>query len=379
MHIAGQFIQGKGKPIPLNFTRVKVFPVKKPRRPQEPHKPYPYTEETVRVKNENASGVTLAGILTIPEGEGPFPAVILISGSGPNDRDATIFGHKVFLVLADYLTRQGIAVLRTDDRGSNQSTGDFNSADIGELASDVAALYRFLSDHPKINAHKIGVIGHSHGASVAPVATVIEPGISFAVLMAGSSACLADDLVEQTEIIYKQRGISELAIALNTKYLKAAFEIVKQDIGLEEAKQQFEGFIKSFEPELKKVNEKELRMLGLMPPLKTSIINSFMTPAMKKDLFFQPNTFLEKMTCPTLILHGSKDVQVPVYHLYKTQQLIRSNGNSRVKAMEFKDKNHLFQSCETCTVSEYKEIEETMSPEVLDYIITWVFDLYRLK
>lgn len=372
MHLLVNFVTGKRKPIPVNFTRVAEFPVKKPRRPQEPHKPYPYTEETVSVENEHASGVTLAGTLTLPEGEGPFTAVILISGSGPNDRDATIFGHKVFLVLADYLTRSGIAVLRTDDRGSNKSTGDFNSADIGELASDVAALSRFLSNHPKINAHKIGVIGHSHGASVAPVATVIEPSISFAVLMAGSSACLADDMLEQTEIIYKQRGISELAIALNTKCLKAAFEIVKQDVGLEEAKQQFEEFIKSFEPELKDVDEKELRMLDLVPPLNTSLIKSFMTPAMKKDLFFQPDAFLEKMTCPTLILHGSKDVQVPVYHLYKTQQLIRSNGNIQVQGREFKGKNHLFQSCETCTVSEYKEIEETMSPDVLEYLANWI-------
>lgn len=375
LNIIGYFLQGNNAPINLNLTKVSEFPVKKARRPQEPTEPFPYSEELVKIKNERAEGVTLAGTLTIPEGKGPFPCVILISGSGPNDRDAHIFGHKVFLVLADYLTRNGIAVLRTDDRGTHESTGDFNSADIIALSSDVVALYQYLKNHAKINADKIGVLGHSHGASVAPVAVVNENRFAFAILMAGAAESLANNIIEQSEIIYKQAGVSNAGIQLNTAFLNAAYDIVKQDIDLENAKKQFEIFINDFEKDLDTVSEKDLKTLELTPPINTSIIDGFMAPAMKKDLFFQPADYLEKMMCPTLIINGNKDVQVPVHHLYMTSDLISGNGNSQITTKEFINKNHLFQTSETGSVSEYRKIEETMSPEVLAFISNWIIDI----
>lgn len=373
LNISGQFIQ-ENSPINLKFTKVSEFPVKKARRPQEPTRPYPYLEELVKVENKKAKGVTLAGTLTIPKGEGPFPAVILISGSGPNDRDAHIFGHKVFLVLADYLSRNGIAVLRTDDRGTHESTGDYRSADLLALGSDVIALFKYLKNHSKINAEKIGILGHSHGASVAPVAVINENRIAFAILMAGSAESLAENIIEQTETIYKQIGVSKKGIQLNTAFLNAAYDIVKQDVDLEKAKKQFRIFIKDFEKKLDVVSEKDLKTLELMPPLNTSIIDGFMEPAMKKDLFFQPAAYLTKMKCHTLIINGNKDVQVPVHHLYLTKDLIGSNGNSHITAKAFNNKNHLFQTSETGSVSEYKKIEETMSPEVLAFITNWIIN-----
>ncbi|MDD4596905.1 MAG: alpha/beta hydrolase [Lentimicrobiaceae bacterium] len=374
LNIAGIFAQRKGRGIDLTLTRVSEFPVKKPKRPQEPQRPYPYTEELVEVKIMEAEGVTLAGTLTIPQGEGPFPAVVLISGSGPNDRDATIFGHKVFLVLADYLTRNGIAVLRADDRGANESTGDFHSADIVTLGNDVIALFHFLKNHNKICADKIGVLGHSLGANIAPVATVNENQIAFAVLLAGSAESLAAGMLEQSEIIYKQFGVSDAGIALNAKYLHAVFEIVRQDIDLENAKKQFYHFREDFEKELEVLSEEDLEILELKPPLSARIIREFMTPAMKKDLFMEPGDYLKLMKCPTLILNGDKDVQVPLRHLYLSHDLIMSNGNKQVTAKKFVNKNHLFQSSETGKIDEYKEIEETMSPEVLEFIANWILN-----
>jgi pimeloyl-ACP methyl ester carboxylesterase len=374
LHIEGTFLQGNSGLITLKLEKVLEFPVQKVRRPQEPEKPYPYNEELVNIINENAEGVTLAGTLTTPEGEGPFPAVILISGSGPNDRDANIFGHKVFLVLADYLTLNGIAVLRTDDRGAHESTGDYNSADILALGSDVVALYQYLKTHPKIYADKIGVLGHSHGASVAPVAAVYESDISFAILMAGAAESLSENIIEQTEIIYKQEGVSDNGIALNTKFLNVAFDVVRQNNDIVNAKQQFEVFINTFENELDGVSEKDLEILELKPPLTADIIDGFMSPAMKKDLLFQPGDYLTRLACPTLVINGNKDVQVPIRHLYLTQKLIANNGNTQVTAKEFNNKNHLFQTCETGAISEYNNIEETISPEVLETIANWIIN-----
>jgi dienelactone hydrolase len=379
LHIEGTFLQGNGGLISLNLEKVLEFPVQKARRPQEPKKPYPYIEKLVNIKNVNAEGVTLAGTLTIPEGEGPFPAVILISGSGPNDRDANIFGHKVFLVLADYLTRNGIAVLRTDDRGTHESTGDYNSADIIALGSDVIASFQYLKNHDKISADKIGVLGHSHGASIAPVATVKEGDIAFAILMAGSAESLAKNIIEQTEIIYKQEGVSAVGIALNTKFLNVVFDIVKQDIDVENAKKQLEVFIGGFEKELDGILEQDLKILELTPPLNTNIIDGFMSSAMKKDLFFQPKDYLGQMNCPTLVLNGNKDVQVPVRHLYLSRDIILANGNTHVTSREFLNKNHLFQTTENGAVGEYKKIEETMAPDVLELITNWIINYDNYK
>lgn len=379
LNIAGIFAQGKGRGLDLNLIRVSAFPVKKANRPQEPQRPYPYSEELVEVKNVEAQGVTLAGTLTIPQGEGPFPAVILISGSGPNDRDATIFGHKVFLVLADYLTRNGIAVMRADDRGVNESTGDFQSADMLALGSDVIALFHFLKNHDKIDADKIGVLGHSYGANVAPVAVANESQIAFAVLLAGSAESLATGMLEQSEIIYKQFGVSNAGIALNAKYLHAVFEIVRQDIDLESAKKLFHSFREDFEKVLEVLSEEDLKILELEPPLSAAIIREFMTPAMKKDLFMEPGDYLKLMKCPTLILNGDKDVQVPLRHLYLSHELVTSNGNKQVTAKKFENKNHLFQSTETGNLAEYKEIEETMSPEVLEFIANWILNIGNNK
>lgn len=369
--ITGTFSQGS-QPFSLDLVWVEAFPVEKPRRPQEPEKPYPYQEVQVSFDNANAEGVTIAGTLTIPEGEGPHPAAILISGSGPNDRDANIFGHKVFLVLADYLTRQGIAVLRCDDRGVGESTGEFSSADINDLASDVVAACKYLEGRSEIDPEKIGLIGHSHGASVAPVAAVSYENVAFNVLMAGSATCLSDAIIEQTKMIYAQMEVSKIGIDMNSKFLNEIFRIVASGADQKEAGEEFTAFLTTFERELAQVPEKDLQILELTPPLNPGSIYGFMTPAMKTDLFLNPGEYMRKMNGPVLAINGDKDIQVPVRHLYLTEELLKENGNQEVSIREFKDKNHLFQTAETGSVEEYRELEETMSPEVLACISDWI-------
>jgi fermentation-respiration switch protein FrsA (DUF1100 family) len=374
VQITGTFTQGEN-PFNLNLEKVESFPINKPARPQEPQAPYSYKEEQVVFENKGAEGVSIAGTLTLPGGEGPHPAAILISGSGPNDRDANIFGHKVFLVLADYLTRQGIAVLRTDDRGVAESTGDYKTADIHALASDVVAACKYLESRDDIAPDKIGLIGHSHGASVGPVASVNYEPIAFNVLMAGSATSLSEAMVEQTELIYAQMGISKKGIALNTAFLNEMFRIVASEDDQQVIMDIFSEFLTTFDVELESLSKEEQTILELVPPIDPSCINGFLSPTMKKDLFLDPADYLRRMDGPVLAINGDKDIQVPVRHLYLSEKLLKEKGNQEVTIREFKDKNHLFQTAVTGSVDEYQELEETMSPEVLSCISEWINQL----
>jgi len=194
--IEGNFKQA-GQSLPLMMKKVnKTIEIY---RPQEPKKPYPYLEEEVFYENKEAK-ITLAGTLTLPSQEGLFPVVLLITGSGPQDRDEAIAGHRPFLVLADYLTRQGIAVLRVDDRGVGRSTGDFSPATSEDFASDVLAGIAYLKTRKEINPKKIGLIGHSEGGIIAPMVAVKSPDVAFIVLMAGTG-------LTGEEILYLQGAL----------------------------------------------------------------------------------------------------------------------------------------------------------------------------
>ncbi len=202
--IVGEWTQG-GVSLPLTFKRIEQAPIV--RRPQEPTKPYPYQAEDVSFRNQTAS-VTLAGTLTLPSGKGPFPAVILTAGSGPVDRDETVAGHRIFLVLADYLTRHGIAVLRYDKRGVGQSTGDFPAATTEDLANDALDAVAYLKNRPEINPKEIGLVGHSEGGLIAPMVVSRSSDVAFIVLMAGPGVTGEEILLKQTELILRANGIA---------------------------------------------------------------------------------------------------------------------------------------------------------------------------
>ena len=224
--ISGQFSQG-GQSFPLIFGR-DIISIAVPIRPQEPKHPYPYTEEEVSYDNSEAA-IILSGTLTLPVSKGPTPAVILIAGSGPSDRDASLLGHKLFLVLGDYLTRQGIAVLRFDKRGCGKSTGNYDKATTKDFANDVRAAVAYLKSHEKVNSAQIGLVGCSEGGIIAPMLGAESKEVAFIVLMAAPGVNGEELLYEQGVLIKHSLGETEEAIEQNRKFQERLFAILKSE------------------------------------------------------------------------------------------------------------------------------------------------------
>ncbi|MDX5436783.1 MAG: alpha/beta hydrolase, partial [Pontibacter sp.] len=373
--LLGGLAQNSSKAFPLNMKKVDRLPVAKASRPQEPVKPYPYLEEDVQYRNEQAK-VTLSGTLTIPNTAGPHPAVLLIPGSGPNDRDQTIMGHKVFLVLADLLTRSGYAVLRVDDRGVNKSTGDFETASIADLASDAEAGVRFLKVRPEIDKARIGLVGHSLGAEIAPIAANKSEDGAFVVLMAGAATTsMHVSLYEQTRAHYASLGVSETGIEVNNKILKAVFEAIRTEKDNEKALAKIAAKFKKLDVEVAKLSSEERKLLELSTPLNPKQFTEFLSPAYRVDLFHNLAAELEKVKCPVLAINGSKDLQVLPINLQRIEKALQKGGNRHYTVKEFENKNHLFQTTATGAIAEYSELEETFAPDVVEYMVNWMNSL----
>jgi uncharacterized protein len=325
------------------------------KRPQNPVKPYPYKEEEVTYHNK-AAAVTLAATLTIPPGKGPFSAVVLITGSGPQDRDETLLGHKPFLVLSDYLTRHGIAVLRADDRGFAKSTGTFATATTADFATDTEAGVAYLKSRPDV-AGRIGLIGHSEGGIIAPMVAARNPDVAFIVMMAGSGVRGDELLVMQGELISEASGVSHEVAEKSAATERKALEIVEQET---------DGA----------VTEKKLReLLGPTVPeaqLGTQI-KQITSPWFRYFLVYDPAPALMKVKCPVLALNGEKDLQVPPkQNLPAIRKALEAGGNPNFEVDELPGLNHLFQTAKTGSPAEYVEIEETISPVALEKIAGWI-------
>jgi pimeloyl-ACP methyl ester carboxylesterase len=353
--IDGTFTQG-GKPLPLALKRIKDQAELQTRHPQNPVKPYPYREEEVTYANK-AAGNTLAGTVTIPPGKGPFRAVLLISGSGPNDRDETVFGHKPFLVLSDYLTRKGIVVLRADKRGIGKSTGDLAKATTADFASDAEAGVTFLKTRPEVDPQRIGLIGHSEGGTIAPMVAAGDPGVRFIVLMAGPGVPGDQLIVEQKRLIEEASGVTKEQAAQDAVRQRELFTLVETE--KDDA-----------------VLEKELRakMAGhVSEAMIDAGIQQLMSPWWRYTLTYDPATALRKVTCPVLALNGEKDLQVPpALDLPAIRKALEEGGNKHVEIDELPGLNHLFQTAKTGAPTEYALSEETISPVALDKIAAWI-------
>src|SRR5688572_7879553 len=197
------------------------------RRSQEPTKPYPYYSENVTFENVQAK-ITLSGTLTLPAKEGSYPAVILITGSGPQNRDEEVAGHKPFLVISDYLTKKGIAVLRYDDRGFGESTGDFKSGTSLDFSTDVESAVIYLKTRKEINQQKIGLVGHSDGGMIAPMVAAKSEDVAFIVLLAGPGIHGRKLLVMRQELMAKAMGLSDAEVQESIKWNEKTFEIVSR-------------------------------------------------------------------------------------------------------------------------------------------------------
>jgi hypothetical protein len=354
--IDGTFTQ-MGTPLPLSLKRVKDQAALGPRRPQNPVEPYPYREEEVTYANK-AAGNTLAATLAVPPGKGPFPAVLLISGSGPNDRDETVFGHKPFLVLSDYLTRKGIVVLRADKRGIGKSTGNLATATTADFATDAEAGVAYLKSRSEVDPHKIGLIGHSEGGTIAPMVAAGDPGIAFIVMLAGCGVPGDQIIVKQVRLLDEVAGASEEKAAQDAdreRELLAVVEAEKDETALD-----------------KKLRE-NLAADGVPEAQIGVSIQSLTSPWYRYFLTYDPATALRKVACPVLVLNGSKDLQIaPAQNLPAIRKALEDGGNKHFEIDEMPGLNHLFQTAKTGSITEYAQIEETISPAVLDKIAGWI-------
>jgi len=330
-------------------------------RPQNPVKPYPYREEEKTFPNEKAR-IVLAGTLTIPPGPGPFPAAILISGSGPHDRDELIAGHHPFLVLADHLTRKGIAVLRFDKRGIGQSTGNYAAATSEDLASDAEAAIAYLKTRKEIDPKKIGLIGHSEGGIIAPLVATRSKDVAWIVLLAGPGLKGEDTLLLQSEALLKMYGASDGEIQRTLGFDKQSYALVRQ-----------ESDPAKLETKLKNLVETNSMSVSAPTAALQTQIQMLVSPWFRYFLDYDPVPALQNTMCPVLALNGEKDLQVPSKeNLAKIQKALQDGGNKDFQTAELPGLNHLFQHCATGLPTEYGSIEETIAPEALNAISDWV-------
>ncbi len=358
--ITGQWRQG-GAALPLVFKRSEAGLA----RPQDPKKPYPYREEEVVVENK-AGGVKLAGTLTLPNGKGPFPAVMLLTGSGAQDRNEAVFGHRPFLVLADHLTRQGIAVLRTDDRGVGGSTGKPALSTYEDLAGDVLACIELLKARKEIDPKKIGLAGHSEGAAISMVAAGRSPEIAFLILLAGPGVSGEQLMYEQSKTISRLPGGSERTAALNRKLQETIFGALKRGAAEEELREALKGFASAMSDEDRAAAPKLIAAGEKQIP-------AMLTPAFRALLTFDPAPALAKVKCPVLALFGERDSQVPPpLNLPPMAGALESSGSRDYSIVKLPDLNHLFQTSKTGLLTEYAAIEETFAPVALEMISSWI-------
>lgn len=367
--LRGQFIQG-GASYPLVLTP-SAEEDRSALRPQEPKKPYPYQVEEVRFVN-STDGDTLAGTLTMPTTPGPHRAVVMITGSGPQDRDESLMNHKPFLVWSDALTKLGIAVLRFDDRGVGASTGNFSKATTADFARDVEAAVDYLRSRKEIDNQRIGLIGHSEGGIIAPMVAVSRPkDVSFIVLLAAPGLRGDSILLMQNEMISRRShtpdSIRESTVQLN----RSLFALLVPPTTDEEALRQL----------LAEVLRDAFFDGPLAPPMPHEqvelAINQEMemltAPWMRDFLRYDPAPTLSRVLCPVLAIQGSEDVHVPAAeNLPAIRKALALHGNKEVTIKEFSGLNHLFQHCQTGLPNEYRQIRETVSPEVLQFVGEWI-------
>lgn len=356
----GQWKQGPTT-FPLTFKRTeKALTLV---RPQEPKKPYPYDEREASYENK-LDKVKLAGTLTLPRGAGPFPAVLLITGSGAQDRDEALLGHKPFLVLADYLTRRGIAVLRVDDRGiGGTSKGGPNDTD-ENYAEDALAGIEFLKQQKEVNAKQIGLIGHSEGGIIAPMVAARSADVAFIVLMAGPGVQGKKLLLMQSDLLLRTEMEKEVdsAVEVTERLFKIALEEKDETVARKRMREEQDAVIAD--------RKKKIEVLQTLFQAQTAMM---MTPWFRYILNYDPRPTLMKVKVPVLAINGERDLQVPPKEdLAGIEEALKAGGNKDFQTVLLPNLNHLFQTSETGAPSEYGQIEETIAPVALQTMGDWI-------
>ncbi len=347
-------LKQSGLTFPLNLKKGNSVTLN---RPQTPVKPYPYKEEEVMIENKKGD-LILSGTLTKPQGEGKYPVAVMITGSGPEDRDESVFGHKPFLVLSDYLTRRGFAVLRCDDRGTGKSTGKYRGSTPDDFVTDVEAQIEYLETRNDIDLSKIGLIGHSEGGVIAPMVAAKRNDVGFIVMIAGPGIDMLELLMAQDSLTDIADGVSEEKIAESREANKKVFTILRQTLDSAEARM--------------KINE-ALEGTNLTEGAAAQQISMLTSPWFRWYVNYDPSATLRKVKCPVLAVNGEMDVQVPAKaDLDAIEEALKTGGNTNYEVLVLPGLNHLLQPCNKCSVGEYSQIEETMSPDALNTIGDWM-------
>lgn len=370
----GVWHQGKGS-LPLGLIRTSdTSSFIEHKRPQTPLPPFPYLSIDTVYKNADNT-MQYGATFTRPFSGNKFPTVILITGSGKQDRDENIFGHKPFAVIADYLTKNGIAVLRIDDRGMGKTSGDYETSTIADFAKDVETGIQYLKSRSDVDTKKIGLIGHSEGGIVAPLVAVGNKEVAFMILLAGSGVKGSEindfqniyplqktgtnkDVIKKFLVLHhKLRSIS-----INSKNA-IDYDSTVSKIFLDWKKNQSEETLKEL---IRNSDEETIRSLQYN-------YSSFKTPWWNFFLNYDPSIALQKLSVPVLALNGEKDVQIePKSNLAAIESALKKSKSKNFKTMEIPGLNHLFQHCLRCTVDEYAELEETFAPEILKIMGDWL-------
>ena len=353
----GVWTQGKNS-FPLTIALMK--------RPQEPVD-FPYIVEDVVFSNKEEN-FNLAGTLTTPYGDGPFPVVVLISGSGPQNRNEEIMGHKPFLVLSDYFTRYGIAVLRYDDRGVGDSQGDRTNATTVDYANDAEAAVNYLISRNEFS--NVGLAGHSEGGIIAPIVATQSKNVNFIILMGGTGLPGKEILKLQGALILQQTKISSQGLKVHKEVSSSMIEIVVEEKNNKIATEKILPLFKAYN----NLSEKDQQIIGYDPKtFNTSSIKRLLDPWMRFFISYDPRPALEKVKIPVLAINGEKDLQVPPKeNLSEIKAALQRGGNKNYEIHELKDLNHLFQTSQTGAILEYGSIEETFDEEAMDLMTQWI-------
>ncbi|MBP2831179.1 alpha/beta fold hydrolase [Aquimarina sp. U1-2] len=365
--IVGTFTQA-GLQFPLDLKKGEI--AKEVRKPQEPVPPFPYQNEEVSFTNKN--GDTLYGTLAIPsKNDNMFPAVLLITGSGPQNRNAELFGHKPFLVISDYLVRQGIAVLRFDERGVGASQGNFGKATTQDFADDLVSAFAYLSERNEINATQIGLVGHSEGGLVASMMASKNNTIHFVVLLATPGIRGDRVLASQTQKILEKSNIAKANIDTILGINRTTYDLILKNEDPELLKDKLRQHLTGSISQLNVLNPKPEHLST--PQYIQMMVEQLASPWFTFFVKFDPKLCLQAIKCPVLVLQGENDTQVlPDNNLHAIETAFKKGNNKRVEIVRLQRLNHLFQQSQTGLPNEYGMIQETFSPKALQVLGEWI-------
>lgn len=368
--IAGTFVQQVS--FPLTLIKTDIIPQRK--RPQTPKPPFDYRSEDISYKNQDGS-ISYGATLTIPQGKGPFPAVLFITGSGAQDRDETILDHKTFAVLADHLTKNGFIVLRVDDRGIGRTTGNFATATSADFANDVSSGIDYLLTRPEVNKKKIGLLGHSEGGMIAPMVAVKRKEVDFIVLLAGPGVKIIDLMAEQNAAVARSNGVSEETVKqIKPLFIKVVETIMHAPDSIT-AHQQVTAYTEYWASGQTATVLKELdfQTQESRSTYIAGMIAGFSSPWFKYFMAFEPDRYIRQLHSKVLAVNGDRDIQVvSSQNLPAIEAALKKSKSKDYQVTELKGLNHLFQECQACTIQEYGLFEQTFSPQALTIITDWL-------